>query len=103
MKVKVYRFDKEKDDKSYFVTYDLPISCDDEYTIMDILDYISLKIDPTLSYYKHSACNRGICGRCLVRVNGKSKLACTTKVNTEEILLEPISIKNLVKDLVVNY
>ena len=32
-------------------------------TVMDLLDYISQNIDPSLGYYRHSVCNHGVCGR----------------------------------------
>jgi succinate dehydrogenase / fumarate reductase iron-sulfur subunit len=68
---------------------------------MDVLDYISLHFDGSLAYYKHSVCDHGICGRCGLRVNGKASLACTTLVETSKLMLEPLSVKYTVKDLVV--
>ena len=29
-------------------------------TVMDLLDYISQNIDPSLGYYRHSVCNHGV-------------------------------------------
>jgi succinate dehydrogenase/fumarate reductase-like Fe-S protein len=70
-------------------------------TVMQILDYISLHLDHSLAYYKHSACAQGICGRCALKVNGKAALACTAKVEpgTPEISLEPAGAP-VVRDLV---
>ena len=101
MKVKVYRFNKDENVEPYYDVFELPINISDDYTVMDVLDYISLNIDPTLSYYKHSACNHGICGRCLIIVNGNPKLACITKVESDELILEPVFTKEIVKDLIV--
>lgn len=71
-------------------------------TVMDLLDYISQNIDPSLGYYRHSVCNHGVCGRCLLRVNGKPVLACTARVRDYggELLLQPAEGARPVRDLV---
>jgi succinate dehydrogenase/fumarate reductase-like Fe-S protein len=70
-------------------------------TIMQVLDYIYERLDHSLAYYRHSACCQGICGRCVVRADGKNVLACTAKIEpgTETLLLEPAG-KRVVRDLV---
>lgn len=82
-------------------SYDVPGS-DTAITVMQALDYIYERLDHTLAYYRHSACGQGICGRCVVKANGKNILACTEKVEpgTEFLLLEPAG-KKAVRDLVV--
>jgi len=101
MKVKLYRFDPSKDETGYFDEYEVPVPKDVNWTVMDVLDYILLNIDSSISYFKHSACYHGICGRCVLRVNGKPKLACLCIANEyDELVLEPRSKKNVVKDLV---
>lgn len=101
MIVKVYRFDPSIDEEGYFVEYDVPVSNNANWTIMDVLDYISLNIDSSISYYKHSVCNHGICGRCTLNVNGKLKLACIDIANNyDELVLEPLKNRKTIKDLV---
>lgn len=82
-------------------TYEVP-SSDKPVTVMDVLDYIYLKLDHTLAYYRHSSCNQGVCGRCGVKLNGKTVLACGAIVEpgTEKICLSPAH-GNVVRDLVV--
>jgi succinate dehydrogenase/fumarate reductase-like Fe-S protein len=82
-------------------SYEVPES-NTTVNIKQVLDYIYERLDHTLAYYRHSACCQGICGRCVVKVNGKSVLACTAKVEpgTKTLLLEPAG-KNLVRDLVI--
>lgn len=71
------------------------------WTVMDALDYISENSDSTIAYFKHGACDHGICGRCALRVNGKVKLACSTEISEEKALeLTPMNDKVL-RDLVV--
>lgn len=78
------------------VSYQVP---DKAWTIMDVLEYITLNIDPTLAYYNHSTCRQGICARCLVKANGKVVLACTERAVGEILVLEPAN-ERVVRDLV---
>ena len=82
-------------------TYEVPPFCT-AVKVMDVLDYIYENLDHTLSYYKHSTCNQGICGRCAVKVNGSYRLACVAQVtpDTDHLLLEPVP-GGIIKDLVV--
>ena len=82
--------------------YDVPGS-EQPVTVMQILDYIYLRLDHSLAYFRHSACGQGICGRCVVKVNGKNALSCTAIVEpgTERIVLEPAG-NNIVRDLVIH-
>lgn len=101
MRVKVFRYSGENFQSSNFQEYDVPVPKDINWTIMDVLDYISLNLDSSLSYYKHSVCNHGICGRCLLKVNGIPKLACTCIANEyEELILEPKNNTTIIKDLI---
>ena len=44
------------------------------------------------------SCRRGICGGCVMKVNGKSKLACMEIVKGD-IILEPINENRVIRDL----
>ncbi len=94
MKVKVLRTSPEK----HFDEFTVPFPIDGEYTIMDVLRYISDNIDPTLAYFSHAVCNHGICGRCAVKCNGRVVVACITHADCDELMLEPKN-KKVVKDL----
>lgn len=84
--------------------YEMDGSVTGGMTVMDLLDYISQNIDPSLGYYRHSVCNHGVCGRCLLRINGKPALACTARVRDYEgdLLLEPADRSRAVRDLVIS-
>jgi succinate dehydrogenase/fumarate reductase-like Fe-S protein len=101
MEVKVYRQEDKNITAAHYDIFLVPYSNEDKVTVMDILDYISLHCDASLAYYKHSACDHGICGRCGLRVNGKASLACTTIAETQILLLEPLRTRDVVRDLVV--
>ncbi len=97
MKAKVFRGDSLADPR--YDVYDVPLPSDGTCTVMDVLEYIYDNLDGTLSFYTHSVCNQGICGRCGVKTNGKVALACMRTVTEEEITIEPKNDK-IVKDLV---
>lgn len=101
MKIKVYRFEANDKKGEYYDYFDVPVIFEEKWTVMNVLDYIQEHLDSSLSYYKHSACGHGICGRCILMVNGTSALACTHVVEkAEELVLEPFKGGKLVKDLV---
>ena len=100
MEVIVRRICPETDAAPHEQTYSVPLPGDGSHTAMDVLDYIHAHLDGTLSYYRHSVCNQGICGRCAARINGKVRLACTCRVYGDALRLEPRN-EQVVKDLVV--
>jgi succinate dehydrogenase / fumarate reductase, iron-sulfur subunit len=98
MIIKVYRFDPDSGKEPFFQSFEVPAQPD--WTVMDALDYIALYHDSSLAYYRHSACDHGICGRCLIKVNNVPALACTHTVgDVPELALEPKN-SNIVRDLV---
>jgi len=99
MKVRIYRYDPLSQAQGRFDSFEVPV--DAHWSVMDVLDYISQNFDSTIAYFKHGACDHGICGRCALRVNGKIKLACSTEVGEEPMLeLAPVS-DQVLRDLVV--
>lgn len=100
MEVKIFRTKDEDIRNSYFETFKIELD-DYNITVMDLLDYISLNLDSSIAYFKHSACYHGICGRCSLLVNGKTKLACLENISKyNNITLEPLKNRELVRDLV---
>jgi succinate dehydrogenase / fumarate reductase iron-sulfur subunit len=47
-------------------------------TVLDVLERTRLAVDPSLMF-RHS-CHHGSCGTCACIVNGRERLACTTRV-----------------------
>jgi succinate dehydrogenase / fumarate reductase, iron-sulfur subunit len=68
-------------------------------SILDGLEYIYQNLDPTLAFFHHAACRQAACGKCMLKANGKSVLACKQKLAEGGLLLEPFG-KTVVKDLV---
>lgn len=61
------------------------------------------EIEPSFAC-RTSNCFKGLCGSCLIRVNGKDVLGCTMLVRPgEEIRVEPHSGFAVIKDTVVDF
>lgn len=90
---------RHQDGRSYNAVYPVPVSPGEVMSVMDILKYIYENIDPTLAFFSHAACRQTACGKCAVKVNGKTCLACGTRAVGPEILIEPRS-SNIVRDLI---
>ena len=99
MQVKIFRFDPSTDIEGKFDQFEVPAQ--PQWTVMDVLDYISEHLDSSIAYFRHGACNHGICGRCALKVNGKIRLACSQELaNENSLTLEPKN-SNIIRDLVV--
>ncbi|MGC8580031.1 MAG: 2Fe-2S iron-sulfur cluster-binding protein [bacterium] len=95
-KIKVYRFNPEKDAQGKLVEYDVPEgSCG---SVLDALDYIRENIDSSLAYYFHQACGKGMCKTCILRIDGKPRVSCQTKLH-ENMTVEPL-YKKVIVDLI---
>jgi succinate dehydrogenase / fumarate reductase, iron-sulfur subunit len=100
LKVKIFRYDASSQPAGCFQEYDVPTVAAQRWTVMDILDYISLNLDSSLAYFRHSSCNQGSCARCSLKVNGKPVLACVLVPEDDEITLEPAT-NQIVRDLII--
>jgi succinate dehydrogenase / fumarate reductase iron-sulfur subunit len=99
VRVEIHRYDPETK-RQWVDSYEVPIE-GRSMTVMDVLEDIASSQDSTLAYYRHSACNHGICARCLVSVNGRPRLACTEIVTDyESLALAPIANRRLIRDLI---
>lgn len=100
VKVKILRYDPNKDKKPYYQTYEIAI--DEGVTILDIINEIHWKIDGTLSYRR--SCRSAICGSCAMKVNGQNILACETPLHRfgNKLKIEPMPGFPIIKDLVVD-
>ena len=67
-------------------------------SVMDVLRRIYREQDGTLAFFDHEACHQAACGRCLVRCNGKTVLACAATAPAD-MTLEPWNEEKLVRDL----
>ena len=95
----MFRFDPDVDAAGRYDVFNVP--AERTWTIADALDYIAENFDSSLAYYRHSACDHGICGRCAVKVDGVARLACSFRVgDATELTVDPMR-SEVVRDLVV--
>ncbi len=95
--VKIHRYNQEQG--SYIQAYHLELDDYEICSVMNLLELIYKEQDATLAFFSHAACKQAACGKCLVKVNGKVKLACKEMVEGTEIEIEPHS-QEIVKDLI---
>jgi len=96
-------FRKRLGQPSFFQNYSIEAN-PDEY-ILDLIERVWAFQDRTLTY-RH-ACHHSTCGACGLRINGKEKLACITKVRSMtraggELKIEPLRNFPIISDLVVD-
>jgi len=65
---------------------------------LEVLIHTQEKTHPNLAF--RYGCRNGLCGVCTVDINGKSKLACRTKLRNND-KISPMQGLPIVKDLVV--
>ncbi len=97
VRVKVWCNNPEKGQKPFFKTFEVPSR--KGLTALNVLEYIYRKLDSSITYY--SSCRIGKCGGCTIKINGKTKLACTTRVEGEEIIFEPVNKEKVIRDLMI--
>lgn len=104
VKLKVKRFDPESSAAPGYTNYtlDLPGNA----TVLDALIEVREFQDGTLSL--RCSCRSAICGSCMMRINGRARLACKTQISTvagddEFITIEPGGNLPVVKDLIVDF
>jgi succinate dehydrogenase / fumarate reductase iron-sulfur subunit len=100
VKLKIFRFDPQTDEKPYYQTFE--VEADPMDRLLDCLNRIRWEQDPTLAYRR--SCSHGICGSDGMRINGICGLACQKLVRDfkEEVLVEPLPVFRVVKDLIVD-
>ena len=68
-------------------------------SVLDGLRWIRVHKDPTLAI-RFSCINANACKQCMIRVDGKTVYACTTRLTENAMTLEPLANKMLIQDLV---
>lgn len=100
VKLKIFRFDPKKDENPYYQNFE--VETDPLDRILDCLNRIRWEQDPTLSF--RWSCGHGVCGSDGMRINGICGLPCQKLLRNfkEEILIEPLPVFKVVKDLIVD-
>jgi succinate dehydrogenase / fumarate reductase iron-sulfur subunit len=100
VKVRVRRFNPEKDRRPYWADYRLDAQPTDR--VLDCLTQIKDQQDGTLTFRR--SCAHGICGSDAMVINGRNRLACKVLVRDlgKNIVVEPLRGLPVIKDLTVD-
>jgi len=102
LKLKIFRFSPQHDKQPHYDIFTLESKPTDQ--LPGCLDKIRWEKDGSLAY--RMSCGHGICGSDGMTINGISTLACQKLVKDyeegKEIVIEPLSVFTVVKDLVVD-
>jgi len=99
VQLEVLRYRPEQDSEPFFQTYSVP--CEEEWVVLDALNYVKDEMDRTLSY--RWSCHMFVCGSCGMVINGELKLACKAFLSdySDKIRVEPLANFPIERDLVV--
>src|SRR3569833_1221161 len=106
--LRVRRYDPESGNPAYWEEFD--VALEPERSVLDGILQAKWAQDGSLSI--RCSCQAAICGSCAVRINGKSALACNSKIGEaleraqkngkDHILVEPMNNMPEIKDLIVD-
>ena len=77
--------------------YDVPF--EPGQSVLDALRWIRANRDPSLAI-RFSCINANACKECMIELDGATVYACTARLEPREMILQPLSNKRLVRDLV---
>src|ERR671914_565617 len=104
-KLKVRRYDPESGQPAYWRDYDVEL--DPERSVLDGILQVKDREDASLAI--RCSCRAAICGSCGVKINGRSALACNTRISDAAerasdgaIVVEPMGNMPVIKDLIVD-
>jgi succinate dehydrogenase / fumarate reductase iron-sulfur subunit len=100
MKLSIYRYDPDADERPRMQDYDVALEPTDQM-LLDALVRIKAQ-DDGLAFRR--SCREGVCGSDAMNINGKNGLACITRIAD---LREPVEIRPLpglpvIRDLIVD-
>jgi succinate dehydrogenase/fumarate reductase-like Fe-S protein len=97
IKVEIDRFDPDTGQKTSVNSYKVPFI--EDLSVLDVLEYIYENIDPSVGFY--ASCRRGVCTRCVIKINGKARLACAEPVKGD-LKLGPAKADKVIRDLKID-
>src|ERR1043166_4739768 len=98
MRLSIYRYDPDKDEKPYMQDFDVQLEATDRM-LLDALVRVKT-MDDSISFRR--SCREGVCGSDAMNINGKNGLACITKLSElrEPVQIRPLPGLPIVRDLV---
>jgi succinate dehydrogenase iron-sulfur subunit len=100
MKISIYRYDPDRDDKPYMKDYDVTLQHSDNM-LLDALVRVK-EMDDSFAFRR--SCREGVCGSDAMNINGKNGLACITKIADlpPHVTLRPLPGLPVIRDLIVD-
>jgi succinate dehydrogenase/fumarate reductase-like Fe-S protein len=80
-----------------FDSFDVPFT--EGMSVLDALMWIRGHVDSSLAV-RYSCINANACKECMMRIEGRTLYACTTRLASSGATLEPLDNKELIRDLV---
>lgn len=103
MKVSVYRYNPETDEKPYMEDKYVELPAGKDLMVLDVIEMIRAE-DP--SFAVRRSCREGVCGSDGMNMNGRNGLACITPVSevakNNRLVLRPLPGLPVIRDLVVD-
>jgi len=103
MKVSIYRFDPDADEKARMQDVEVELPEGRDLMVLDVLELAKSR-DPSIAYRR--SCREGVCGSDGININGKNGLACITPVSEAarggKLVLRPLPGLPVIRDLVVD-
>jgi fumarate reductase iron-sulfur subunit len=97
----ILRYRPEIDQAPWFQDYRIP--CEEDWVVLDAINYIKDHLDSTLSY--RWSCHMAVCGSCGMMIDGEPRLSCKTFLRDlpeGKIRIEPLANFPIERDLVVS-
>jgi succinate dehydrogenase / fumarate reductase iron-sulfur subunit len=100
MRLKIFRYDPDRDAKPYMKDYDVRLEPSDRM-LLDALVKVKAE-DDTFAFRR--SCREGVCGSDAININGRNGLACLTPLHElpETVVLKPIPGVPVIRDLIVD-
>lgn len=99
--LRIAKFNPEHDSSQQFVDFKVPY--ERWTTVLDAILDVKKHLDHSVAV--RYSCRQASCGSCGMKINGRPRLACFTKIselNSDVITVEPMNNYPIVRDLVVN-
>lgn len=100
--LRIAKFNPVHDSNSQFV--DFKVQYERWTTVLDAILDVKKHLDHSVAV--RYSCRQATCGSCGMKINGRPRLACFTKIselNSDVITIEPMNNFPIVRDLVVNF
>ena len=103
IRLSIYRYNPEVDDKPYMKDYDISIPAKSDPMVLTLLERLKAEQDPSISFRR--SCREGVCGSDGMSINGKNGLACVTHISelkSGKIVIRPLPGFPVIRDLAVD-